>query len=83
MAGVTSPPCLCILVENKTYGKHRLYQHERADGEDPAHGANDQSVINRLNGCVTSGADARRDAMKVIGEIDLHLMLAQAPAYGR
>lgn len=41
-------------------------------------GANDQSVIDRLNWMRDVQGPILRDAMKIIGEIDLRLMLAQA-----
>lgn len=41
-------------------------------------GANDQSVIDRLNWMRDVQGPMLRDAMKIIGEIDLRLMLAQA-----
>ena len=45
----------------------------------PAHGgANDKSVIDRLNWMRDVRGPMLRDAMKIIGEIDLRLMLAQA-----
>ena len=41
-------------------------------------GANDQSVIERLNWMRDVLGPMLREAMKIIGEIDLRLMLAQA-----
>ena len=50
-----------------------------ADGEDFARmGANDQSVIDRLNWMRDVQGPMLRAMMKIIGEIDLRLMLAQA-----
>jgi len=40
-------------------------------------GANDQSVIDRLNWMRDVLGPMLRDAMKIIGEIDLRLMLAR------
>ena len=78
MAGVTSASMFMHIVENKTYGNIAYTNMSEQMAKILRMGANDQSVIDRLNWMRDVQGPMLRDAMKVIGEIDLRLMLAQA-----
>lgn len=64
--------------ENKTYGNIAYTNMSEQMAKILRMGANDQSVIDRLNWMRDVQGPMLRDAMKIIGEIDLRLMLAQA-----
>ncbi|OBU06263.1 DUF1116 domain-containing protein [Morganella psychrotolerans] len=78
MAGVTSASMFMHIVENKTYGNRAFTNLSEQMAKILRMGANDQSVIDRLNWMRDVLGPVLRDAMKFIGEIDLRLMLAQA-----
>ena len=78
MAGVTSASMFMHIVENKTYGNRAYTNMSEQMAKILRMGANDQSVIERLNWMRDVLGPMLRDAMKLAGEIDLHLMLAQA-----
>ena len=78
MAGVTSASMFMHIVENKTYGNLAFTNLSEQMAKILRMGANDQSVIDRLNWMRDVLGPMLRDAMKFIGEIDLRLMLAQA-----
>lgn len=78
MAGVTSASMFMHIVENKTYGNRAYTNMSEQMAKILRMGANDQSVIDRLNWMRDVLGPMLRDAMKLAGEIDLRLMLAQA-----
>ncbi len=78
MAGVTSASMFMHIVKNKTYGNIAYTNMSEQMAKILRMGANDQSVIHRLNWMRDVQGPILRDAMKIIGEIDLRLMLAQA-----
>lgn len=78
MAGVTSASMFMHIVKNKTYGNIAYTNMSEQMAKILRMGANDQSVIDRLNWMRDVQGPILRDAMKIIGEIDLRLMLAQA-----
>ena len=78
MAGVTSASMFMHIVKNKTYGNIAYTNMSEQIAKILRMGANDQSVIDRLNWMRDVQGPMLRDAMKIIGEIDLRLMLAQA-----
>ncbi len=78
MAGVTSASMFMHIVENKTYGNRAFTNLSEQMAKILRMGANDQSVIERLNWMRDVLGPMLRDAMKIISEIDLRLMLAQA-----
>ena len=78
MAGVTSASMFMHIVKNKTYGNIAYTNMSEQMVKILRMGANDQSVIERLNWMRDVLGPMLRDAMKLAGEIDLHLMLAQA-----
>lgn len=78
MAGVTSASMFMHIVKNKTYGNIAITNMSEQMAKILRMGANDQSVIDRLNWMRDVQGPILRDAMKIIGEIDLRLMLAQA-----
>lgn len=78
MAGVTSASMFMHIVKNKTYGNVAYTNMSEQMAKILRMGANDQSVIDRLNWMRDVQGPMLRDAMKIIGEIDLRLMLAQA-----
>ncbi len=83
MAGVTSASMFMHIVKNKTYGNIAYTNMSEQMAKILRMGANDQSVIDRLNWMRDVQGPILRDAMKIIGEIDLRLMLAQALRIGR
>ena len=78
MAGVTSASMFMHIVENKTYGNRAFTNLSEQMAKILRMGANDQSVIDRLNWMRDVLGPMLRDAMTFVGEIDLRLMLAQA-----
>ena len=77
MAGVTSAS-MFMHREKQTYGNIAYTNMSEQMAKILRMGANDQSVIDRLNWMRDVQGPMLRDAMKIIGEIDLRLMLAQA-----
>ncbi|MBC9973298.1 DUF1116 domain-containing protein, partial [Escherichia coli] len=75
---VTSASMFMHIVKNKTYGNIAYTNMSEQMAKILRMGANDQSVIDRLNWMRDVQGPMLRDAMKIIGEIDLRLMLAQA-----
>lgn len=78
MAGVTSPSMFMHIVENKTYGNIAYTNLSEQMSKILRMGANDESVIQRLNWMRDVLGPMLRDAMKLSNGIDLRLMLAQA-----
>ena len=78
MAGVTSASMFMHVVKNKTYGNIAYTNLSEQMAKILRMGANDESVITRLNWMRDVLGPMLRDAMKIAGEIDLRLMLAQA-----
>ncbi len=78
MAGVTSASMFMHIVKNKTYGNIAYTNLSEQMAKILRMGANDESVIVRLNWMRDVLGPILRDAMKLAGEIDLRLMLAQA-----
>lgn len=78
MAGVTSASMFMHVVKNKTYGNIAFTNMSEQMAKILRMGANDESVITRLNWMRDVLGPMLRDAMKIAGEIDLRLMLAQA-----
>lgn len=78
MAGVTSASMFMHIVENRTYGNRAFTNLSEQMAKILRMGANDQSVIDRLIWMRDVLGPMLRDAMKIAGEIDLRLMLAQA-----
>jgi hypothetical protein len=79
MAGVTSASMFMHIVENKTYGYIAYTNLSEQMAKILRMGANDQSVIDRLNWMRDVLGPILRDAMKLnTNGIDLRLMLAQA-----
>lgn len=78
MAGVTSASMFMHVVKNKTYGNVAYTNLSEQMAKILRMGANDESVIARLNWMRDVLGPMLRDAMKIAGEIDLRLMLAQA-----
>jgi len=79
MAGVTSASMFMHIVENKTYGNIAYTNLSEQLSKILRMGANDESVITRLNWMRDVLGPMLRDAMKLNPNgIDLRLMLAQA-----
>lgn len=78
MAGVTSASMFMHIVENKTYGNIAFTNLSEQMSKILRMGANDESVITRLNWMRDVLGPMLRDAMKLSNGIDLRLMLAQA-----
>jgi len=78
MAGVTSASMFMHIVKNKTYGNIAYTNLSEQMAKILRMGANDESVIARLNWMRDVFGPILRDAMKIAGEIDLRLLLSQA-----
>lgn len=78
MAGVTSASMFMHVVENRPYGNYAFTNLSEQLAKILRMGANDQSVIDRLNWMRDVFGPVLRDAMASAGEIDLRMMLAQA-----
>lgn len=78
MAGVTSASMFMHIVENKTWGNRAYTNLSEQMAKILRMGANDQSVIDRLNWMRDVLGPVLRDALVLAGEIDLRLLLAQA-----
>ncbi|MFD0621152.1 DUF1116 domain-containing protein [Paenibacillus sp. GCM10027629] len=78
MAGVTSASMFMHIVENKTYGNIAYTNLSEQMSKILRMGANDETVIARLNWMNDVLGPMLRDAMKLSNGIDLRLMLAQA-----
>ncbi|GED57671.1 DUF1116 domain-containing protein [Brevibacillus formosus] len=78
MAGVTSASMFMHVVKNKTYGNVAYTNLSEQMAKILRMGANDETVIARLNWMRDVLGPMLRNAMKIAGEIDLRLMLAQA-----
>lgn len=78
MAGVTSASMYMHVVENRPYGNYAYTNLSEQLAKILRMGANDQSVIDRLNWMRDVFGPILSDAMKSAKEIDLRMMLAQA-----
>ncbi|MCG6566753.1 DUF1116 domain-containing protein [Tessaracoccus sp. ZS01] len=78
MAGVTSASMFMHVVENRPYGNYAYTNLSEQLAKILRMGANDQSVIDRLNWMRDVFGPILRDAMVSAKEIDLRMMLAQA-----
>jgi hypothetical protein len=78
MAGVTSPSMTMHVVRNKTYGNLAYTNLSEQMAKILRMGANDESVIARLDWMRDVLGPILAAAMKSAGEIDLRLMLSQA-----
>lgn len=78
MAGVTSASMFMHVVENRTHGNYAYTNLSEQLAKILRMGANDQSVIDRLNWMRDVFGPILRDAMLSAKEIDLRMMLAQA-----
>ncbi|MGR3807209.1 oxamate carbamoyltransferase subunit AllG family protein [Pasteurella testudinis] len=78
MAGVTSASMFMHIVENKTYGNRAFTNLSEQMAKVLRMGANDQSVIERLNWMRDTLGPMLQEAMNIAKEIDLRLMLSQA-----
>jgi len=78
MAGVTSPSMYVHIVKNKTYGNISYTNLSEQLSKILRMGANDQSVIDRLNWMRDVLGPMLKEAMEIAGEIDLRLLLSQA-----
>ena len=78
MAGVTSASMFMHVVENRPYGNYAYTNLSEQLAKILRMGANDQTVIDRLNWMRDVFGPILRDAMVSAKEIDLRMMLAQA-----
>ena len=78
MAGVTSASMYMHIVKNKTYGNVAYTNLSEQMAKILRMGANDESVIARLNWMRDVLGPMLQEAMAIAGEIDLRLMLSQA-----
>lgn len=78
MAGVTSASMHMHIVKNKTHGNVSYTNLSEQLAKILRMGANDQSVIDRLNWMRDVLGPMLSEAVKEVGEIDLRLLLSQA-----
>ncbi len=78
MAGVTSASMYVHIVKNKTYGNVAYTNLSEQLAKILRMGANDQSVIDRLVWMRDVFGPILSEAVKIAGEIDLRMLLAQA-----
>ncbi|HYG86750.1 MAG TPA: DUF1116 domain-containing protein [Azospirillum sp.] len=78
MAGVTSASMFMHVVRNRTHGNVAYTNLSEQMAKILRMGANDESVIVRLNWMRDVFGPVLRDAMEIAGEIDLRLLLSQA-----
>ena len=78
MAGVTSASMYMHIVKNKTYGNVAYTNLSEQMAKILRMGANDESVIERLNWMRDVLGPMLKEALERAGEIDLRLMLSQA-----
>ena len=78
MAGVTSASMFMHVVKNKTYGNVAYTNLSEQLSKILRMGANDETVIARLNWMRDVLGPILREAMQIAGEIDLRLLLSQA-----
>lgn len=78
MAGVTSASMFMHIVENRPYGNYAYTNLSEQLAKILRMGANDSTVIDRLNWMRDVFGPILRDAMVSAREIDLRMMLAQA-----
>lgn len=78
MAGVTSASMYMHVVENVTYGNRAYTNLSEQLAKVLRMGANDQSVIDRLVWMRDVFGPILKQALEILGPIDLRLMLAQA-----
>lgn len=78
MSGITSASMFMHIIKNKTYGNVSYTNLSEQLAKILRMGANDQSVIDRLVWMRDVLGPMLRDAVKLSGEIDLRMMLAQA-----
>lgn len=78
MAGVTSASMYVHVVKNKTYGNISYTNLSEQLSKILRMGANDQSVIDRLDWMRDVFGPMLKEAMEIAGELDLRLMLSQA-----
>ncbi|AFJ46040.1 DUF1116 domain-containing protein [Shimwellia blattae] len=78
MAGVTSASMFMHIVENRTFGNRAYTNLSEQMAKILRMGANDHTVIARLNWMRDVLGPVLRDAMRLAGEIDLRLLLSQA-----
>lgn len=78
MAGVTSASMFMHVVENRTFGNFAYTNLSEQMAKILRMGANDESVITRLNWMRDILGPMLRDAMRSAGEIDLRLLLSMA-----
>ncbi len=82
MAGITSASMYMHVVKNKTYGNVSYTNLSEQLAKILRMGANDQSVIDRLVWMRDVFGPMLSEAMKIAGEIDLRMLLAQAIQMG-
>jgi Protein of unknown function (DUF1116) len=78
MAGVTSASMFMHVVENRAHGNRAYTNLSEQMAKILRMGANDETVVARLRWMRDVLGPVLRDAMRLAGEIDLRLLLAQA-----
>lgn len=82
MAGIISPSMPVFIVENETYKNVAYSNLNEGLGKVLRFGANNEEVINRLNFMRDTLYPALRDALKLIGKIEVKPIIAQALMMG-
>jgi hypothetical protein len=78
MAGIISPSMPLWVIENKTNGRRTFSNFNEGLGKVLRFGANNGEVLDRLHWMKDELAPALKAALKVLGEVELKPMMAQA-----
>jgi len=78
MAGIISPSMPLWVIENKTNGRRAFSNFNEGLGKVLRFGANNREVLERLHWMTQELAPALKAALKVLGEVELKPLMAQA-----
>jgi hypothetical protein len=78
MAGLTSPNMEVFIIENKTHGNLAFSNMNEGYGKVLRYGAYDQEVMDRLNWVHEVMAPVLKEAIDLVGGVDIKALLAEA-----
>ncbi len=78
MAGLTSPNMEVFIIENKTHGNLAFSNMNEGYGKVLRYGAYDQEVMDRLNWMHEVMAPVLKEAIDLVGGVDIKALLAEA-----
>jgi hypothetical protein len=82
MTGITSPSMPVFVVENRTFGNRAFCTINEGIGKVMRFGANDDTVIQRLQWIATGLAPVLREAVQAAGGVELQPIVARALSMG-